>query len=189
MKSNDGICKQNIFDDELDRMCDELDGKTPVPIPKQEDTWDNQNPVKDNVVPIKRPPVKGVDFNHLDFYNPYRDLSRIDLHEEKRNWRWIETNVLKELMKSKLSGSEWSIFFSILHRTRGYCNKKSGFHNLIRDIPMTDIVSDTGMSRTTFYRTIESLMKKRIIYEVTEQRTGKTKIGINFRYDTWNIES
>jgi DNA-binding MarR family transcriptional regulator len=121
----------------------------------------------------------------LDRDNPFREDSDVDLSETKNEYRWIETESLKMLMKSGLSGSEWSVFFYILHRNRGYCNSKSKIHRHTDDISIEMIQEYTGLTENTVYRVLGSLKKKQMIYTVKRGREVKT--GVNFRYDTWNL--
>jgi DNA-binding transcriptional ArsR family regulator len=57
---------------------------------------------------------------------------------------------------------------------------------MVREISISRIVSDTGIPRTSIYRTLTSLKEKRLIYVVTN-KDGVEKIGVNLRYDTWNV--
>lgn len=121
-------------------------------------------------------------YNDLDDKNPYRDNSSLDLGEMRQHWRWIETDVLLELIKSKISSSEWSIILYILHLTRGHCNKNK-YYRTIESFPMDEIEEYTGLSKSSISRSIKSLEEKHMIYKVVER--GIKKYGINFRYDTW----
>jgi hypothetical protein len=61
---------------------------------------------------------KQMTYDLLDISNPYRKMSNVHLGNISKSFRWIETEVLLELIKTKLSSSEWSVFFYILHLTR-----------------------------------------------------------------------
>jgi hypothetical protein len=67
--------------------------------------------------------------NYLDDKNPWQKSSKIDLNETRKSFRWIETEVLLSLIHSSITGSDWSVFMYILHRTRGYCNKKKYYRH------------------------------------------------------------
>ena len=127
---------------------------------------------------------KDLYYDTLDVDNPFREDSDVDLSESKNDFRWIETEALKTLMKSGLSGSEWSVFFYILHRTRGYCNKL-GYYTQTEVITIEEIKEYTGLTENTVYRVLGSLKHKQMIYTVKKGREVKT--GVNFRYDTWNL--
>lgn len=127
-------------------------------------------------------------WNHLDWNNPYRRESKIDLEKEKKHgFRWIETNVLMELIKSKISGTEWSLFMYLIHMTRGYSNRTNGFRNMTRQIPISKVATDTGIPRTSVYRNLDSLNDKKMTYVITD-KYGVEKVGVNLRYDTWNVK-
>jgi DNA-binding transcriptional ArsR family regulator len=121
-------------------------------------------------------------YNDLDRYNPYREDSSMDLGEMSQSFRWIETDVLLQLIQSKLSSSEWSVFFYILHLTRGHCNKNK-YYKTIENIPMYEIEEYTKLSPSSIRRSIKSLEEKHIIYRV--EFRGIVSYGINFRCDTW----
>lgn len=123
------------------------------------------------------------EYNGLDFNNPYRDESRLDLDEEYDNgFRRIETSVLFALMGKKLTGYEWSIFFYILHKTRGFSNMKNKF-TIEVEMKIPRAIKETGLSRSGIYRVLNSLSDKKIIYSVNDKE--RIKYGINYRYDTW----
>lgn len=121
--------------------------------------------------------------DNLDQFNPYRNQSNVHLGYISKSFRWIETEVLLELIKSKMSSCEWSVFFYICHLTRGYCKMKTRYYRTIYDFPIYEIVEMTGYSRTSITRSIRSLKDRHMIYEVIDR--GVVKYGINFRYDTW----
>lgn len=121
-------------------------------------------------------------YNDLDRYNPYREDSSMDLGEMKQSFRWIETVVLLQLIQSKLSSSEWSVFFYILHLTRGYCDKNKGYKTY-EYFPIDEIEEYTKLSPSSIRRSIKSLEEKHIIYRV--EYRGVVSYGINFRCDTW----
>lgn len=125
-------------------------------------------------------------YNNLDMKNPYRKESSLDISKTMKSYRWIETDLLLKLIQSKISSSEWSIFMYILHRTRGYCNSK-GFYRHLDSIPIKLFEKSTGLKKPTIYRSIKSLMKKHMIYEVEEDTSRGVYVfhGINYRYDTW----
>jgi hypothetical protein len=126
---------------------------------------------------------RGFYYNCLDFKNPYRDQSQLDLDEVYDNgFRRIETKVLFELMRKKLTGYEWSIFFYILHKTRGFSNMKNKFR-IEEEIKIRKAIKETGLSRSSIYRVLNSLSDKKIIYSIDDN--GRIKYGINYRYDTW----
>lgn len=124
---------------------------------------------------------KQMTYDLLDSSNPYREMSNLHLGDMSKSFRWIETDVLLELIKTKLSSSEWSVFFYILHFTRGHCKNK--FYRTVDHFPMDEIIEYTGLSKSSISRSIKSLEEKHMIYEVVER--GIKKYGINFRYDTW----
>lgn len=121
-------------------------------------------------------------YNDLDRYNPYREDSSMDLGETKQSFRWIETVVLLQLIQSKLSSSEWSVFFYIFHLTRGHCNKNK-YYRTIFNFPIDEIEEYTKLSPSSIRKSIKSLEEKHIIYRV--EYRGVVSYGINFRCDTW----
>ena len=125
---------------------------------------------------------KQMTYDFLDSQNPYREMSNLHLGDMRKSFRWIETDVLLQLIKTKLSSSEWSVFFYIFHLTRGHCYKNK-YYRTIYDFPIDEIQEMTGLSKSTVTRSIDKLKKKQILYEVKER--GIKKLGINFRYDTW----
>jgi len=126
--------------------------------------------------------IKTKNYNNLDLKNPYRENSSLDLGEMKKSFRWIETEVLMEMIKSGMLSGEGSVFFYILHFTRGYCNK-NGYYRTIEYFPIDEIMENTGLSKTTVNRSLKTLQDRQMIYKVKER--GIVKYGINFRYDTW----
>lgn len=128
--------------------------------------------------------IKNRIHDDLDRSNPYKKESNVKLSEGLYNYRWIETELLKKLMKSGLNGSEWSVLFYILHRTRGYCNKNR-FYKHTEDISIEEIQEYTKLSVPTIYKTLKNLSNKKLVYEVKKGRTYK--IGINYYYDTWEV--
>lgn len=121
-------------------------------------------------------------YNDLDRYNPYREDSSMDLGEMSQSFRWIETDVLLQLIQSKLSSSEWSVFFYILHLTRGHCNNNKCYRTIF-NFPIDEIEEHTKLSPSSIRRSIKSLEEKHIIYRV--EYRGVVSYGINFRCDTW----
>jgi len=117
-------------------------------------------------------------FKNLDKDNPYRNSSSLDLGEVKKNgWRWIETDVLLGLIKTKISSSEWCVFFYIFHLTRGFKYRS------VYNFPIEEIQKHTGLSESSVRRSIKSLLKKKMIYQI--EKRGVVYFGINFYYDTW----
>lgn len=125
---------------------------------------------------------KQMTYDNMDMSNPYRDQSNVHLGYISKSFRWIETEVLLELIKTKISSCEWSVFFYILHLTRGHCNRNK-YYRLTHNFPIDELKEMTGYSRTSITRSIKSLSDKHMIYMVVER--GVKKYGINFRYDTW----
>lgn len=127
--------------------------------------------------------------NHMDVDNPYRKQSSLDLSQTIKSYRMIEKTLLLELIKSKIPSSEWSIFMYILHRTRGYRNKK-GFDRQLDSIPIKMFEKSTGLHKKTIYKSIQSLIDKHMIYCVINETVKGTTIfhGINYRYDTWILK-
>lgn len=125
---------------------------------------------------------KQITYDNIDMYNPYRNQSNVHLGDISKSFRWIETEVLLELIKTKISSCEWSVFFYILHLTRGHCNRNK-YYRLTHDFPINELKEMTGFSRTSINRSIKSLCDKHMIYMVVERDVKK--YGINFRYDTW----
>lgn len=121
-------------------------------------------------------------YNDLDRYNPFREDSSMDLGEMSQSFRWIETDVLLQLIQSKLSSSEWSVFFYILHLTRGHCNNNKCYRTIF-NFPIDEIEEHTKLSPSSIRRSIKSLEEKHIIYKVDYR--GIVSYGINFRCDTW----
>ncbi len=81
--------------------------------------------------------------------------------------------------------NELKIYLYILHKTRGFSNEKNRFCNWHTYIPVTEIVSELGIARTTVSRTLKTLREKQMIYDF-EHTKYKTKLtGLNYRYDTW----
>lgn len=153
---------------------------------------DEQQP-QENTVVVELHPLtkedqtkknKNIIYNDMDKNNPYRNKSKVNLSTGMTDFRWIETEVLKTLMKSSLNGSEWSVLFYIIHRTRGYCDTNK-FYKQTEDISVEEIQEYTDLSIPTIYKTLKSLVSKKMVYEVKKGRSYR--IGVNFRYDTWDI--
>ncbi len=144
--------------------------------------WLNINLSEDEKTKLK----EEYPFDYLDVQNPYRRQSKVNLTKEKNNFRWIETEVLKSLMSSRITGSEWSVLFYIIHRTRGY-RLKGKLYKPVETIKTREIQEWTELSTPNLYRTLKSLIEKRIIYEVGCSPKGSHKLGVNFRYDTWKL--
>jgi DNA-binding MarR family transcriptional regulator len=127
--------------------------------------------------------------DYLDLKNPYRKLSKVNLTMERKNYRWIESSVLKTLMSSGITGSEWSVLFYIIHRTRGYRLSKimKLLYKPVEPIKIKEIQEWTELSTPNIYRTLKSLMKKRLIYQVGQTKDNYYTLGVNFRYDTWKV--
>lgn len=130
----------------------------------------------------------------LDVENPFRRTdSYRQLLKDIQNFRKIETNLLLHLIKSGLSGREFSVFFYIFHRTRGF--NKHTVKMFIKDI--TDY---TGISKKHTYKVLDSLKEKRMIYEVPrpdndtddddKKNNDRNKhiFGVNCYYPTWNLD-
>jgi len=120
--------------------------------------------------------------NYVDLSNPYRKDSSLDLYDTMQEYRWIETGLLLKLIKIDLSSSDLRVFFYILNRTRGYCNKNK-FYKHMESITNKDIQEYTNLTRSTVFRSLKNLKMKHIVYESLKE--GKTLIGINYRWDTW----
>jgi len=145
---------------------------------------DDQITVKTTVSKKKR--NRKYRFNSLDQQNPFLSESKLDLDDEYDNgFRIIETSVLINLLQKDLTVNELKIFLYIFHKTRGFSNEKNKFCNWHTYIPVTDIVSDLSIARTTVSRTLKTLREKQMIYTF-EHTKYKTKLtGLNYRYDTW----
>lgn len=117
-------------------------------------------------------------YNKLDPLNPHRGSSSLDLGEvRERGFRWIETDVLLGLIKTKISSSEWCVFFYIFHLTRGF------YYRSVYNFPIEEIQEHTGLSKSSVRRSIKSLLQKKMIYQIEKREV--VYFGINFRYDTW----
>lgn len=129
----------------------------------------------------------------LDKDNPYRTNSSYrKLLDDIQNFRIIETNLLLHLIKSGLSGREFSVFFYIFHRTRG-------FNKYTVKMFIKDITDYTGISKKHTYKILESLKEKQMIYEVSrpdndpddddKKNNDRNKhiFGVNWYYSTWKL--
>lgn len=177
----------NGLDEGLQRLlneCDEEEGLEKGKLDEEE------GEVDDKINIWRKDKTKRQDkeqyYNNRDRENPYRESSSLDISKTMKSYRWIETELLMELIKSKITSSEWSIFMYILHRTRGYCDH-NGFYKHLVGIPIRLFEKSTGLKKSTIYRSIKSLIKKRMIYEVEidDLKGVYTSLGINWRYDTW----
>jgi DNA-binding MarR family transcriptional regulator len=136
-----------------------------------------------------------------DFYdedNPYRSESKVNLDDTSKNFRWIETDLLLELIKKDIPSSQLRIWFYILHMTRGYnLNKNSIVHSGGKEYKTTKlhrhthyiknkhILKNTGLPKSTVSEGIKRLLDRKMIYEVYD-KDDERLLGCNFRYDTWS---
>ena len=175
----------NISEKVEQNMCDiwEQEDRNDVPVFTRKEIQDEYKKKLPKSSPEQKKKIeKQMTYENLDISNPYRNSSSLHLGDMSKSFRWIETDVLLKLIKSKLSPSEWSVFFYILHITRGHCNRNK-YYRTVDNFPIDEFVEMTGFSSSSIRRSIGSLKEKRMIYEVVER--GITKYGINFRYDTW----
>ena len=149
----------------------------------EESNGDDLENEENEVVEKKKKKSDGRLDNYLDDKNPWQKSSKIDLNETRKSFRWVETEVLLALTRSKITGSDWAVFMYILHKTRGHCNKNKHYRHA-ESISIDEIVEYTDLSKSSVYNSLNRLKKRQMIYEYTEGR-GAIKDGINFRYDTW----
>lgn len=136
--------------------------------------WLNQDLPEEEREKLKKDYI----YDHLDIKNPYRKDSSVNLSKEIKNFRRIETNVLLNLIKSNLNGSEFRVLFYVIHRTRG-------FEKHVVKISIKDIQEYTDISKPNIYKTVTSLLNKHILYGKKEDNFYH--LGFNFRYDTWEV--
>lgn len=90
----------------------------------------------------------------------------------------IANEIAEALMRSGLNGTEWEIIMAVLRKTYGF-NKKEDW------ISYTQFEKLTGKTRKTVWRSIESLVAKRILR--TKKKPGMTLYGFNKDYSSWMV--
>lgn len=87
----------------------------------------------------------------------------------------IANEILEQLVKAGLLGSEWDIAVFIIRQTYGF-HKKSDW------ISLTQFQEATNKSRMTVVKTLKNLLSKKILIK------NDNKYGFNKDYDSWVVK-
>jgi phage replication O-like protein O len=93
----------------------------------------------------------------------------------------IANELLDQLMKVNLSGSEWQLLIAILRKTYGF-QKKTDW------ITLSQFAKITGIERRNVHRTLKKLSSKQMTV-VQIDDNNRLKYGFNKNYEQWELSS
>jgi len=109
--------------------------------------------------------------------NPWKSKSKVNPQAENGHRR-IANEVLQQLIKQGLTGSEWDVIMAVIDKTYG-------FGKLSDRISYGQIVNATSLSRRTAIRAVNSLEARRIL--VVSRMSPVNQILFNKHHDTWQL--
>jgi phage replication O-like protein O len=109
--------------------------------------------------------------------NPWKSKSKVNPQAENGHRR-IANEVLQQLIKQGLTGSEWDVVMTVIDKTYG-------FGKLSDRISYGQIVNATSLSRRTAIRAVNSLEARRIL--VVSRMSPVNQILFNKHHDTWQL--
>lgn len=94
----------------------------------------------------------------------------------------INNEVLEQLVKSSLLGSEYQVILFVIRKTWGW-GKREDF------ISLTQFEKGTGLSRPTITKTIKNLVSKKILVKGSSLATQQIAYRFSKYYNQWLVNT